>query len=72
MPTYVYETIPAAQDKVAVRFEVQQSMSDEPLKEHPETGEPVRRVISGGFGHISKSEPIFPEGRCGDQCKCFN
>ena len=27
------------------RFEVVQSMSDEPLTKHPESGKPVRRVI---------------------------
>ena len=32
------------------RFEVKQSMKDEPLRVDPETGEPVRRVISGGYG----------------------
>jgi hypothetical protein len=25
-------------------------MTDEPLKFHPETGEPVRRIIIGGIG----------------------
>lgn len=43
MPTYVYEVIQA--DGQGERFEVVQTMSDEPLTEHPETGEPVRRII---------------------------
>ncbi len=46
MPIYVYETM----SKPIRRFEVQQSMKDEPLKMDPKTGEPVRRVISGGYG----------------------
>ncbi len=53
MPTYVYETIPSTPDETAERFEVRQSMSDAPLETHPDTGRPVRRVISGGLGYIS-------------------
>ena len=52
MPTYIYET---TDPKKPVRhFEIRQSMKDEPLRVHPETGEPVRRVISGGLGYMSK------------------
>ena len=52
MPTYVYET---TNPKTPVRrFEVRQSMKDAPLTTDPETGEPVRRVISGGLGYMSK------------------
>ncbi|WP_438479648.1 FmdB family zinc ribbon protein [Oleiharenicola lentus] len=50
MATYIYETIPRQPDKLPRRFEVVQSMKDAPLKTDPETGEAVRRVISGGFG----------------------
>ena len=48
MPTYVYET--TDRTKPVRRFEIQQSMKDKPLKVDPETGEAVRRVISGGYG----------------------
>ena len=44
MPTYVYEII-RDDDQPGETFEVVQAMSDSPLKRHPETGEPVRRVI---------------------------
>jgi predicted nucleic acid-binding Zn ribbon protein len=44
MPIYVYETIPA-DDSPGEQFEVFQSMADEPLTKHPETGQPVRRVL---------------------------
>lgn len=44
MPTYVYEVI-GAENSDGERFEVDQSMNDEPLTVHPETGQPVRRVI---------------------------
>jgi predicted nucleic acid-binding Zn ribbon protein len=45
MPIYVYETI-AADESEPTRFEVMQSMSEPALTEHPETGEPVRRIIT--------------------------
>jgi len=50
MPTYVYETIPGSPDEEPRRFDVFQRMSDEPLTHDPESGEPVRRVITGGIG----------------------
>jgi len=50
MATYVYETIPKKAGAKPRRFEVQQSMKDEPLKTDPKTGEPVRRIVMGGFG----------------------
>ncbi len=46
MATYVYETVPTA-GEASRRFDVVQSMKDDPLTRHPDTGEPVRRVISG-------------------------
>jgi hypothetical protein len=52
MPTYIYETTDPK--KPVRRFEVRQSMKDAPLTKDPETGEPVRRVISGGLGYMSK------------------
>jgi hypothetical protein len=55
MATYVYETIPRQSGEAPKRFEIVQSMKDAPLERHPDTGEPVRRVISGGFGLIQKA-----------------
>ncbi len=79
MPTYVYETIPAADsDCEVVRFEFRQSIHDSPLEHHPETGEPVRRIISGGVGIIgaaSKSSAgVMPATGCcsGGACGCAN
>ena len=34
------------------RFEVEQRMSDDPLKKDPKTGLPVKRIITGGSGTI--------------------
>lgn len=54
MATYVYETIPNKPGEKPKRFEVKQSMNDKPLTAHPETGEAIRRVVSGGFGLMTK------------------
>lgn len=71
MPTYQYETIPTQPGQKPLQFELQQSMQDAPLQQHPQTGEPLRRIISGGFGHIS-SGPRRAEGghSCGSGCGC--
>jgi predicted nucleic acid-binding Zn ribbon protein len=60
MPTYLYETVPA-ENELAERFELKQSFSDPPLTVHPSTGTPVRRVISGGLGLMTKSETSAPD-----------
>lgn len=71
MPTYLYETVPAAGSGVAERFEVKQRFNDPPLAVHPETGVPVRRVISGGMGLVTKSGTELPEPGCGPEtCGC--
>lgn len=44
MPIYVYEEI-LASGAAGRRFEIQQSMRDEPLSHHPQSGLPVRRVF---------------------------
>ncbi|MEM7599820.1 MAG: zinc ribbon domain-containing protein [Verrucomicrobiota bacterium] len=49
MPIYVYETIPEHPSEEPVRFEVRQSIKDDRLSQHPETGQPVKRVIVGGI-----------------------
>lgn len=71
MPTYIYETI--TEDASAVkRFEIDQRMSAQALDRHPETGEPIRRVITGGLGFTgveSRSGTAGPSGGCGTpQC----
>ena len=45
MPTYVYETVPTDGGK-PTRFEVVQRITEPALTKHPETGEPVQRVIT--------------------------
>jgi predicted nucleic acid-binding Zn ribbon protein len=78
MATYIYETVPERPDEFPVRFEFVQSMKDDALKRHPETGEPVRRVISGGFGIMGSTgkgsnSPRVARGDgcgCGGACQC--
>lgn len=69
MPIYEYETIPVKPGEKVERFELQQSMKDAPLKQHPETGVPVRRVISGGFGFTGSGKPNHGDS-CGSGCGC--
>ena len=73
MATYIYETVA----EPVRRFEIQQSMKDEALTQHPETGEPIRRVITGGLGvmstgnaprHADMQRPA--SGSCGTGCGC--
>jgi len=54
MPTYEYEC-----KKCGSRFEVFQSMSDEPVKKCPECGKQVRRLVSGGAGVIFKGSGFY-------------
>ena len=59
MPLYVYEVVEPDGSAGEV-FEVMQRMADPPLTEHPETGQPVRRLIAApnavtryGSGNLS-------------------
>ena len=53
MPTYRYRVI-SRDGRDRGLFEVVQGMRDEPLTVHPQTGEPVRRVITGGAGVLGQ------------------
>jgi predicted nucleic acid-binding Zn ribbon protein len=44
MPLYLYEVV-NPDDSPGEQFEVFQRMADEPLTKHPQTGQPVRRVL---------------------------
>lgn len=69
MTTYVYETIPQNKGDEVKFFEIRQSMSDAPLTKHPETGEPIRRVILGGFG-LLKKDNAASASNCRPGCGC--
>jgi|SRR6185503_5294379 len=45
MPTYVYEILTRDGKGTGKTFEYVQSMRDVALEKHPDTGQPVRRVI---------------------------
>jgi len=69
MATYLYETIPDSDSEEPVRFEYQQSMNDAPLTNHPTTGLPVKRVITGGYGfNVTGSAQSAPVPSAGDSC----
>ena len=59
MAIYVYETIPKNPKEKPRRFEVEQKMSDAPLKTDPKTGLPVRRIIIGGSGLVTHGASIL-------------
>ena len=69
MTTYIYETIPENPGDEPRRFEVQQSMSDSPLKTDPETGLPVKRVITGGSGVVFHGTSILSMNTKGSRGK---
>jgi predicted nucleic acid-binding Zn ribbon protein len=48
--TYLYETLTAREGEVPKRYEIKQAANEATLTQHPETGEPIRRVILGGWG----------------------
>jgi predicted nucleic acid-binding Zn ribbon protein len=71
MTTYVYETIPSKAGEKPRYFEIKQSMSEAPLAQHPETGEPIRRVVLGGFGVLNAKPAGGDTGSsCGPGCGC--
>jgi predicted nucleic acid-binding Zn ribbon protein len=75
MATYTYETIPASPDEPVQTCELRQSMRDAAFTHHPDTGEPIRRVITGGLGIMTsgKSGSSAPSGghRCASGgCGC--
>ncbi|MCC5787345.1 MAG: hypothetical protein JJU33_11665 [Phycisphaerales bacterium] len=66
MPTYVYEELDEKGEGTGSYFEVVQSMKDEPLKEHPESGRPVRRVpqmpaIAGEMSDLKAGKKLSNE-----------
>jgi putative FmdB family regulatory protein len=53
MPTYKYKR------EDGTTFEVRQSINDDALEECPETGQKVKRVISGGGGVVYKGDGFY-------------
>ncbi len=76
MTTYIYETVSDKKGGKARRYEIRQSMKDDALTTHPETGEAIRRVVMGGYGILKSGQPApraaAPAGghSCGSGCCC--
>lgn len=78
MPTYVYRIKSLPEDDPGAFFEVRQSMSDPALATHPESGEPVERVICAPalLGSASSAAASVPAPkpavghRHGPSCGC--
>ncbi|HMO50223.1 MAG TPA: zinc ribbon domain-containing protein [Kiritimatiellia bacterium] len=71
MPVYVYETTDDGPRRV---IELYQSIKEDALSRDPETGRPVRRVISGGLEmpRAKSDPPKIPRVHHSDSCACCN
>jgi len=74
MATYVYETIPQTPGETVRQFEIAQSMRDAPLTVHPDTRQPIRRIVTGGYGLMARagksSAGSAPAASCSPGCAC--
>lgn len=68
MPTYVYEVLDEAGEPTGDRFELVEAMSDDPITEHPETGQPVRRMFVP-FHVAGKHAPMKTDAALADDKK---
>ena len=66
MTTYLYETIPTREGETPKFHELRQETDAAPLTRHPETQEPIRRVILGGWGTLKGATKLASSG--GDCC----
>ena len=60
MPTYLYESVPEREGDEPRRFEVRQSIREDALIVDPQTGRPVRRIITGGLGPLTTRRAVGP------------
>ncbi len=73
MPTYVYEVIANDTEQTPRQFELVQKMSEEALTHDPQTGEPVRRVISAGalkFRGLKRTTVVNKKSPAATACGC--
>lgn len=67
MPVYEYEIL--GPDGVARGvYEVEQKMSEPALTRHPQTGEPLRRILSSTFAGASSSSASSDAGCASGAC----
>jgi|NGEPerStandDraft_6_1074524.scaffolds.fasta_scaffold02185_3 hypothetical protein len=55
MAIYEYEVLDTEGAVVGI-YETEQKMSEASLTQHPETGQPLRRILSATFAHSSHAE----------------
>lgn len=70
MPTYVYETLPNDSEVEPIRYEIQQRITEDALIKHPKTGQPIRRIITGGALISSGKSESSGERRCCTKKSC--
>jgi len=71
MTTYVYETVPATAAQKPEYFEFRQEETDAPLTRHPQTGQPIRRVVIAGHGALgARVSDATPEPKSKGGCGC--
>lgn len=74
MPTYVYETMPIDSNVEPRRFELFERMTDDPLLTDPDTGLPVKRIITGGVGIkrkvLKRSTVVNKKSAAATACGC--
>jgi len=68
MAIYTYETVPETPDQPVRTYELRQSMRDDAFTRHPETGEPIRRVITGGLGIMTSGKGAAASPSAGHRC----
>jgi hypothetical protein len=67
MAVYEYEIL-GPDGTVHGIYEAEQKMTEPALTHHPQTGEPLRRILSLTFAHSAgaKPESVCSTGTCGD------
>jgi hypothetical protein len=73
MKLYVYETIPQTPGAKTRYYEIKQNSGDAPLTAHPQTGEPIRRVVLGDLGELTLPEPerkVEADAGSSSACAC--
>jgi len=65
LPTYEYRCV-----RCGYRFDKFQAMTEAPVRECPECGGPVERLIGSGAGVLSKGQSYRRSTRCGRALPC--
>lgn len=74
MPTYIYETVPSDPNQEPRRLEVFQRMSENALEFDPDSGERVKKIITGGIGVVGnvlrRSTVVNKSSAAATACGC--